>query len=192
MTQSQPHPHDPQSPDPEHGQQRRPSAQTAWQNPADAPPPFPQPQYTQPQSTQPPFAAGHPGNLYAGRPLAGRQPIDAQERTWAVVAHLSSVIAWAVSAGWLSFVGPLVIYLLQKDRSRFVRNASSGAFNFAVSMAIVSILGWILTFTFVGAVIGIPMIVVGGLGSLVLGIIGALRAAKDEPYTYPLQIRILS
>lgn len=187
MTQSQPQPN---SPRPE-------TSATAWTNPADAPPPFPNtptnPYRSYGEDANQTHAPGTymPGT-YAAAPLSGRQRVSSDERTWAILAHLSPVIAWAVSAGWLNFVGPLVVYLLKKDQSRFVRNASAGAFNFAVSMAIVTILGWILTFTVIGAVIGIPMIVVGGVGSLVLGIIGAVKAANDEAYTYPMQIKILN
>ncbi|WP_300078829.1 DUF4870 domain-containing protein, partial [Propioniciclava sp.] len=80
----------------------------------------------------------------------------------------------------------------QKDKSRYVRNASAGAFNYAVSMAIVSIVGWNLTITVVGAIIGLPLIAMGGIGSLVLGIVGAVKASRDEAYTYPMQIQILN
>ena len=181
-----------QSPHQPHDSRPRTSA-SAWSNPADAPPPFPDTPTNPYRSYGEYENLGHaPGTHRVQAPLSGRQHVTSEERTWAVIAHLSSVIAWAVSAGWLNFVGPLVVYLLKKDSSRFVRNASAGAFNFAVSMAIVTILGWILTFTVIGAVIGIPMIFIGGIGSLVLGIVGALKAAKDEAYTYPMQVKILN
>ena len=67
-----------------------------------------------------------------------------------------------------------MVYLTQKDRSAFVRNASAGAFNFTVVMWLLTIVGWILNFTIIGAVIGIPMVVIGAFGSIVLGIVGAI------------------
>ncbi len=39
-------------------------------------------------------------------------------------AH-ASCFAMALSAGWLSFVGPLVMWLIYKDRSPFVRQAAA-------------------------------------------------------------------
>ena len=75
--------------------------------------------------------------------------------------------------------------------SPYVRKAAAGAFNFSITMALVSILGWILTFTVVGAIIGIPMIIVGGLGAIVLGVVGAIKAWNGEPFTYPWQLKIL-
>ena len=178
MSTSQPQP---QNPNP-------PTSGTAWTNPVDAPPPFPH------APTGPYTSYGEYENqTYAPLSSAGaRSHVTSDERLWAIAAHLSAAIAWVVSAGWLNFVGPLVVYLLQKDKSRFVRNASAGAFNFAVSMAIVSIVGWILTITVVGAIIGLPLIAMGGIGSLVLGIVGAVKASRDEAYTYPMQIQILN
>ncbi len=172
--------------------QPQPSPQSGqgqpWTNPADAPPPFP----------------NTPGNPYTSygayenqfnAPLTGptgRQKLNPDDRLWAILAHLSAAIAWAVSAGWLNIVGPLVVYLLQKDKSAFVRNAAAGAFNFSLTMWITGIVGWILTFTVIGAIVGIPLIIVSGLGSIILGIVGAVKSANDESYTYPMQLKVLS
>ena len=45
----------------------------------------------------------------------------------AILAHLAAVIAMVVSAGWLTFVGPLIVWFIYKDKSRFVRNAAAGS-----------------------------------------------------------------
>lgn len=114
------------------------------------------------------------------------------DRLWAMLAHLSAAIAAVVSAGWLTIVGPLVVWLFKKDSSRFVRNAAAGAFNFTLTMWLVSLIGWILIITVVGAVIGIPLVIIGSLGSIVLGIIGAIKAWGGQAFTYPWQVRVLS
>lgn len=115
----------------------------------------------------------------------------ADDRLWAIVAHLSAPIAAVVSAGWLTIVGPLIVWLAKKDTSPFVRNASAGAFNFTVSMWLTSLIGWILTITVVLAIIGIPLIIIGSLGAIILGIVGAIKSSSGESYTYPWQLRIL-
>ena len=97
-----------------------------------------------------------------------------------------------MSAGWLTIVGPLVVYLTQKDRSAFVRNASAGAFNFTLSMWLIGLIGWILTFTIIGAIVGVPMILIGAFGSIVLGIVGAIKSWNGVAFTYPFQFKILS
>lgn len=181
------------SPQPQHQPDEPQTRPSGWTNPADAPPPFPNVS-SSPYSSygayeqQPSYAPL--SNPYPG---SGRQaPLSSDDRLWAIAAHLSAVIAWAVSAGWLNIVGPLIVYALQKDKSAFVRNASAGAFNFALSMWLLGLVGWILTITVIGAIVGIPMIIISGLGSIVLGIVGAVKSANNEAYTYPMQLKVLS
>lgn len=163
-----------------------------WANPMDAPPPFPRAGQAYSSNHQAPYASDPYQRPPLGRPYpAGRGP-DGDERLWAMIAHLSAPIATVVSAGWLNIVGPLVVYLVKKDSSPFVRNASAGAFNFVLTTWLISIIGWILTFTIIGAIIGIPMIIVGSLASIVLGIVGAIKSWNGEAYTYPWQVKVLS
>ena len=165
-----------------------------WANPVDAPPPFPQ--TGQPYSSGSSYQDAYTSNPYAGQPLSrnhsGGHRSSGDERLWAMIAHLSAPIATIVSAGWLNIVGPLVVYLVRKDSSPFVRNASAGAFNFVLTTWLMSIIGWLLTFTVIGAVIGIPLIIAGALGSIVLGIVGAIKTWNGESYTYPWQLKVLS
>ena len=163
-----------------------------WANPMDAPPPFP--------NSGTPYSSSYQQDPYTSNPYAGPSisrnygghRANADERLWAMIAHLSAPIATIVSAGWLNIVGPLVVYLVKKDSSPFVRNASAGAFNFVLTTWLMSIIGWILTFTVIGAIIGIPLIIIGSLGSIVLGIVGAIKTWNGESYAYPWQLKVLS
>ena len=49
-----------------------------------------------------------------------------------------------------------------------------------------------LIFTVIGAVIGIPLIIILFVISAWCHIKGAVRAANDKPYDYPFQIPVLS
>ncbi|WP_245527332.1 DUF4870 domain-containing protein [Mobiluncus holmesii] len=114
------------------------------------------------------------------------------ERMWAMFAHLSVVIAMAVSAGWLSFLGPLIVWLVKKDSSPAVRVAAAGAFNFNVTMWLASIAGWIAFFT----IILIPLSLILWLTVFVLtlwhSIRGAIAASNQQVYLYPWQLPILN
>jgi len=110
----------------------------------------------------------------------------------AMLAHLSTIAALIISAGWLSFVGPLVVWFFYKDRSPFVRETAAGAFNFNIGINLFMIVGWLLTLTIVGAIVGIPMIIIGAVLQVVMHIIGAMRANRGELYRYPMQLRILN
>lgn len=158
-----------------------------------------QPQFHDPQQTPPPFPntpGGYGAQGYTGVPTphgpAGQSVPSADERTLAMLAHLSAPIAAVISAGWLNIVGPLVVWLIFKDRSPFVRNAAAGSFNFTISMWLMSVVGWILVISVIGMPIGLILLFVSALGAIVLGVIGALRTFRGLTYTYPWQFRVLS
>ena len=149
-----------------------------------------------PHSYPPPPPAGGP--VFDTPPTYSPQgydpaglPVKRDDTSIAVLAHLSTIVSMIISVGWLSFVGPLVVWFLYKDRSGFVRRCAAGAFNFNVSMWIVNVIGWILTFTVIGAVIGIPMLVFSFVMQLWCHIRAAIKASNGEVYGYPMQLRIL-
>jgi len=129
-----------------------------------------------------------PYDPYATTPAA---PLPASSRIAAILAHLSAPIAALLSAGSLSLLGPFLVWLVKKD-DPYARRAAAGAFNFNLSFWILYLVSWLLIVTVVGAVIGIPLIVLLFVVSGWCHIKGAVRAADDRPYDYPFQIRVLS
>lgn len=115
----------------------------------------------------------------------------ANSRLAAILAHLSAPIAALLSAGSLSLLGPLIVWLVRKD-DPYARRAAAGAFNFNVTFWVLFLISWLLIFTVIGALIGIPLLVVLFVVSLWCHIKGAVRASNDQPYEYPFQIRLLS
>ncbi|MEE6288957.1 DUF4870 domain-containing protein [Georgenia sp. MJ173] len=140
-------------------------------------------------STQspPPTGPGSPG------PYPGpQQPSGGDDRTIAVLAHLSPVIAMIVSAGWLSFLGPLIVWLVWRDRGPLVRNAAASAFNFNITVWLANIIGWVCLFTVILIPVAFVLWALAWIIQIVLSILGAVRASRGEVYRYPLQVPILS
>ena len=121
-----------------------------------------------------------------------RRDVPAEDRTVAMLAHLSALIAAILSAGWLSIAGPLIVWALYKDRSPLARQAAAGAFNFNLAVWAAFIVGWICLFTIVLIPVAVIIWLVAGAAALVCHILGAVRANRGEGYTYPFQIRVLS
>ena len=136
---------------------------------------------------QPPYAQQPP----QGTPPAGALA-PAEARTWSIVAHLAPVAGALLSVGWLNFLGPLVIYLIYKDRSPQVRAAAAGAFNFSVTLWITNVVAWILFVTIIGIPIAILLWIAEAIALFLFHIWGAVNAANDQPFKYPLQIPILT
>lgn len=117
---------------------------------------------------------------------AGAVP-NSDERSMAVVAHVLGL--------FVSVVGPLIIFLIKKDESPYVRDQSAEALNFGLSMILYltayTIISIILMFVLIGffMLLLIPFM---GLGIAILHIVAAVRANKGEYYRYPLTIRFVS
>jgi uncharacterized Tic20 family protein len=129
---------------------------------------------------------------YQPHPEASRPATpSASSRVASILAHLSAPIAALLSAGSLSLLGPLLVWLVKKG-DPYARRAAAGAFNFNLTFWLLYLISWLLIFTVIGAVVGIPLIIVLFLVSAWCHIKGAVRAADDRPYDYPFQIRVLS
>lgn len=127
------------------------------------------------QAPPPGYAAPPPG--YAAAPVAPMS--DADQRMWAMLAHLGGVL--------FAVVGPLVVWLVYKERSRFVEEQAKEALNFQITILIAYIIGGVLLVIIVGGLV----IAAAALASLILGIMGALAANKGEAYRYPFALRLV-
>ena len=127
-----------------------------------------------------PYSVGSPNVIPSG-----------SSRVAALLAHLSAPIAALLSAGSLSLLGPLLVWLVKKN-DPYARRAAAGAFNFNLSFWLLYLVSWVLILTVIGAVVGIPLIIALFVVSAWCHIKGAVRAADDRPYDYPFQIRVLS
>jgi len=113
------------------------------------------------------------------------------DRTLAVLAHLSPVIALVLTAGWLSWAGPLLVWLIWRGRGGLARTAAATSFNFNITIWVAVVIGWICIFTIFLIPLGLVLIFVPGILQLVFSVLGAVRASRGESYKYPLQVPIL-
>ncbi|CAL8896191.1 hypothetical protein KVA01_22180 [Kocuria varians] len=128
---------------------------------------------------------------YQGAPRTGSSGPQDDEKTVAVLTHLAGPVAALVSAGWLGFVGPLVVWFIYKDKSPFLRGAAAGAFNFNVTLWLVNVAGWICIFTVILLPLGVALIIAYWVMLLVCHIMAAVKAGRGEVYRYPMQLPIL-
>ena len=113
------------------------------------------------------------------RPL---QPSD--ERMWAMFTHLSALVGIVVGAGFIGWLGPLIIFLVFKDRSAFVAEHGKATLNFQITMALAAVIAVFLWIVVVGVVITAAIYVV----TIVFSIIAAVAANRGQRYEYPLSI----
>ena len=103
------------------------------------------------------------------------------DKLWNVLCHLSPFLG-------LGLIGPLIVYLVTKDDAQStIPLHARESLNFHISMTIYAIVGFILTIVLVGFAI----LFVVGIGTIILAIIGAVKASNDEVYNYPATIRLV-
>ncbi len=110
------------------------------------------------------------------------------ERLWATLAHVGGLVVPFAS---------LIVFLIYKDRSQFVRLHAGEALNFHISMLIYEIAGMVTVFGLAIATAGVglllifPVLIGAGIFALVMMIQGAIAANQGHPYRYPLTIRLV-
>jgi hypothetical protein len=115
-----------------------------------------------------------------------------ESRFWAIGAHLSA-LAGGFLGGVPAFLGPLVVWLARRQVDPFASLHGQAALNFNLSVLLyyaVLILFTILTFG-LGSLVAISLGFLIWLGWLVCSILGAIKAAADQEYRYPLTIRFV-
>ena len=133
-------------------------------------------------------------------PAAPSGTPSAEERQWAMFAHLSALLGGILTShlfGWGCFLGPLVIWLVKKDQLKFVDDQGKEALNFNITAAIIGIaflvLSVPLTIVTLGLwlILAVPIAIALGIGWLVLTIIAAVKANEGVAYRYPISLRLI-
>ncbi|MEM1434117.1 MAG: DUF4870 domain-containing protein [Pseudomonadota bacterium] len=119
-----------------------------------------------------------------GRPLAGLNPTK-DERTWALLAHLSALAGFVIPFG--NLLGPLVVWQVKKSEMPFVDDQGKEALNFQITVSIAVIICFVLMLVLIGAL----LLFVVGIAALALAVIAALKANDGEYYRYPVSWRIV-
>jgi uncharacterized Tic20 family protein len=115
--------------------------------------------------------------------------VAADDRNWAVAAHLGSIItAWIA----LGLIAPLIVLLVRGGISPWVRRQAIESLNFQINAAVVGVIAWIMVFTVVLIPVAILLVVAYGLFYFVMVIMATIRASAGQEFRYPLTIRVIS
>ncbi|WP_409306024.1 DUF4870 domain-containing protein [Peribacillus sp. SCS-155] len=86
-----------------------------------------------------------------------------------------------------AFIGPIVIWLLKKDDSKFVDSHGREYLNFLISYTVYGIITAVLCVVLIGFLI-VPVL---ALAMFIFTIIAAIRAYEGKTYRIPFVFRIL-
>ena len=104
-----------------------------------------------------------------------------EERLLALLSHILAIVPG------IGILGPLVIYLVKKNESPFVRDNALESLNFQLTIILLYILAGILVL----ALIGIFLFWVIRIMNAVLVIVATVRASEGQVYRYPVSLRLV-
>ncbi len=107
-------------------------------------------------------------------------PATSDEKTLGIVMHVLCLVGFPI-------LGPLIIWLIKKDQSPYIDQQGRELLNFQISFLIYAFVSFLLCFI----LIGIPLLFAIGIGTIILTIIGIVRASEGNIYRFPLTIRML-
>jgi len=112
--------------------------------------------------------------------------ISADERQWAMFAHLSALSGLIIPFG--NVLGPLIIWLMKKETMPFVDEQAKEALNFQITVALALVVSAIL----IVVVIGFLLMLVVGVAALILTIMAGIKANEGISYRYPFTLRLIN
>ncbi|HIV74637.1 MAG TPA: DUF4870 domain-containing protein [Candidatus Pseudogracilibacillus intestinigallinarum] len=101
------------------------------------------------------------------------------ERIFAMLIYLTSFFT--------TIIGPLLIWLLKRDDSKFVDFHGKNYLNFLISFVIYGIIAVILKILLIGFIL-LPIV---GLLVIIFTIFGAIKAYQGEWYSIPFTIKFI-
>ncbi|BDB16663.1 orotate phosphoribosyltransferase [Pseudomonas sp. CYM-20-01] len=106
-------------------------------------------------------------------------------RQGAMLCHLAAFLGFVFPFG--SVVGPLILWQMKKEVDPFIDDQGKEALNFQITVAI----AWIACIVLAFAVIGFFLMIALAIATVVLTIIGSIKANKGIAYRYPLTWRVI-
>ncbi|MBL7105990.1 MAG: DUF4870 domain-containing protein [Phycisphaerae bacterium] len=104
--------------------------------------------------------------------------LSSDEKNMAMLCHL---------LGLLWIVGPLVVWLLEKDKYKFVDKHGKAALNWQISLIIYSL----IAAPFCPIAIGFLALGLLYFLNIIFVVMAAIKASNGESYVYPLSIKFL-
>ncbi|MGH8296472.1 MAG: DUF4870 domain-containing protein [Steroidobacteraceae bacterium] len=108
------------------------------------------------------------------------------ERNLAMFAHLSA-FAWLIFPAGGNVIAPLIVWLVQREKSAFVADQSLETLNFNITILLAEI---VCGFLFIIG-IGILLSLLLGLVWLVGTILGAIRASEGQRFRHRFILRLV-
>lgn len=117
-----------------------------------------------------------------------QQPVPTpsyEVRQGAMLCHLAAFLGFVFPFG--SVIGPLILWQMKREVDPFIDDQGKEALNFQITVAI----AWMVCFVLAFAIIGLFLMTALVIATVVLTIIGSIKANKGIAYRYPFAWRLV-
>jgi uncharacterized protein len=108
------------------------------------------------------------------------------DRTWGTLSHGLALAAGLFTG--MAFVPPLIIYIVYREKSPYIRHHASESLNFQISFLMYVAVSALLILVLIGFVLLLMLAILW----LVVVISATVKTSRGEMYRYPLTIRLFS
>ncbi len=120
-------------------------------------------------------------------PSGGDLSLTENDKTMGMISHLAAFAGLVVPFPFVNVIGPLVVWLTQKDKSAYIDFHGKESLNFQITLAIACAIAFLSVFLLIGFLL-LPAV---GIYGVVMTIIASIKAKEGVRYRYPFTIRFL-
>jgi uncharacterized Tic20 family protein len=163
---------------------QEPQADEAAEQPQAGPEPSAQASAGEGQAPPPPGTGG-PGQPPPLPPELQAANASKDERTWAMLCHLLALAGFFFPFG--NILGPLIMWLVKRETSRFVDFHGRQSLWFQVWVSIVATVLGVISIPLMSVCVGILtalLAMVVGLGAVIYAIVGAVQVSGGKDFEY--------
>ncbi|WP_084103262.1 DUF4870 domain-containing protein [Demequina sp. NBRC 110056] len=124
------------------------------------------------------------------QPYAPQPMLESEARMWSMLIHVVAAGAMVLSAGFLGFVVPLVLWLIYRERSALVDFHGKQNLNLQITVLVSGAAAFIvgLLLLGVGLFVTLPLWGLYALYALIISIVAGVKAHGGQYYKVPLII----
>lgn len=132
-------------------------------------------------------------NTQTAPAVAPAPMLETEARTMSMLIHVIAAVAALLSAGTISWLAPLVIWLMYKERSALVDHHGKANLNLQLTSLVVMVSATIVGILLfgVGLLVTLPLAGLYLLYAIIISFVAGARASSGEYYRIPMVIPFL-
>ena len=127
------------------------------------------------------------GQIIPPPPAGGDAALTENDKTMGMLSHLIAFAGVLIPFPFVNVIGPLVIWMTQRDKSAYIDYHGKESLNFQITVAIAGAIAFLSLFVIVGFLL-LPAV---AIYAVVMTLIAGIKAKEGVRYRYPYTLRLI-